>query len=491
MTRLVVLKASSSAAASGYDVRLGPLSFVTPADNVGEAVGDGLDVVGAALTGSERKPRPLKLKVPVRGYHLAVEPKEAGLRLRRNVRQAFDNARLRLEGFYFVWDADPDLDGWLLVGGGELEESDPGISFGEYAFTMADVYIVGRPGTHRPGRRAAIMDLRTGEAPRDSRRLLYSTDFAAQALPTEPLVLPGDSVDLVSSGNRPVASTSLGPERAGARHLWRTASASDAEILSYRPDDVLLPERTRYLDLDDLGAVRVWDLQEAATYPPNPAGYTTERDTNPDIYWGWERVLGNVLTPDHPLAVENGACRLIWLGPAATQGLAIEYWDSTVEHFIRIGRVLHSLNVREQRVVEVTQERAVIEWRAGRYGMRAVLQRGWWGPRLESYDDGGETARLEYAPEGTGAVTATPQAPAWVRLIKPAAGGHSLLWASTANDETVGGAPTVITPESSCAFHRTRTIVGHLGCPPGPAAGGLASLSLADARAVPVLVGRS
>jgi len=141
-------------------------------------------------------------------------------------------------------------------------------------------------------------------------------------------------------------------------------------------------------------------------------------------------------------------------------------------------------------VVEITPERAVIEWRAGRYGMRAILQRGWWGPRLESYDDGGETARLEYSPEGIGDVTMIPQTPAWVHLIKPAAGGHSLLWASGTNDETVGGTPTVL-GGSAAAFRRIRVLVGQLACPPGPGAEDLASMSLVDARPVPVLVGRS
>lgn len=488
MSKLVVLTSSPGAADDGYDIRLGPLSFVTPADTVSEAIGDGLEVVGAGLTAAERKPRPLKLKVPVRGYQTDFDPKESGLRLRRQVRQAIDNARLRLQGFYFVWDADPDLDGWLLIGSAEMGEADPGISFGEYELDLSDVYIVGRPGTHRPGRRAAISDLRTGLAPRDTRRLLYSTDFSGQPLPVEPLILPGDLVDLVSSGNRPVASTTLGPLR-GARHLWRTATGEDAEIVSYLPDESLLPERTRYLDLDDLGSVRAWDLSNATPYPPEPAAYTGERDTNPNLFYGWERILGDVLTPDEPLAVENGACRLIWLGAAANKGLAIEYWDDTTGHFVRAGRVLHALNVREQHIVELTPERVVIEWRAGRYGLRAILQRGWWGPRLESYDDGAEVARLEFSPEGTGAVTATLETPTWVHSIAAVTGPH-MLWASGSNDEIVDTSPTLISGNAA-TFRRTRVLVAQLACPPGPEAEDLASLALVDARAVPVLIGRN
>jgi len=490
MTRLVVLlPAEDGGAASNYDVRVGPLAFVTPADHVSESIGDGLDVVGSSIVASERRPRPLKLKLPVRGYHREIDPKEAGLRLKRQVRQALDNARLRLWGFFFMWSVDPDLDCWLMIGGGELSESDPGISFGEYDLELSDVYIVGRPGTHRPARRAAILDRRGGVHARDTRQLLYSLDFASQELPAEPIVLPGDSVDLVSTGNRPVASTSLGPERVGARHLWRTAAGMDAEVISYRPDSLLLPDRKRYLDLDSLGSVRVWDLSNATPYPPLPAGYATARDESPELYYGWEQVFGDVLTPDKPLAMDNGVCRVLWLGNTGDKGLAIEYWDAGVEHFVRLGRVLHSLNVAEQRVVECTPERSVLEWRAGRYGMRAILQRGWWGPRLESYDDGGESTRLEFAPEtGSSSVTTAAATPTWVRKIKRTS-GEILLWAQGSADETIGTSPTVLSGVAA-TFARTRVLVAQLGCPGGPSSEELASLSLIDARAIPSLVGR-
>jgi hypothetical protein len=489
VTRLVPLvRLSGPNVSEGYDVRLGPLAFVTPANVIGEAIGDGLEAVGAALTTAERKPRPLKLTLPVRGSPLSLDMRQAGLDLRRHLRELIDNAEYRLRGFYFTWSADPEMDSWLLIGTAELQETDPGISFGEYMLELNEVYLVGRPGTHRPGRRAAIADLRTGLAPRDSRRLLYSTDFKEQALPTEPLFLPGDVVGLVRSGNKPVVSTALGPERPGGRHPYRGCAAEDGEALHYLPDPTLLPERGSYIELDELGAVRVWDLSGAYTYPPNPTGYSLERDTDPNIYYGWKRLLGDVLTPTIPLAMDNGLCRVIWLGPV--EGLAIEYWDATTNHFLRIGRVLNALNTSEQRVVELTSERGVLEWRVGRYAMRATLQRGWWGPRMEAYDDGGEEARLEYVPEGTGTVTVTPQTPAWVRQLSIATGGHPLLWASGSNDEIVGGEAKVLTPTASAIpFHRTRVLVGRLTTPPGPTAAGLASLSLVDARPVPVLVG--
>jgi hypothetical protein len=488
VTRLVVLTRSAAAVPEGYHVRLGPLAFLTPADTVSETIGDGLDAVGAALVPTDRRPRPLKMKLPVRGWERDVDPPESGRRLRRHVRQVIDNSRWRLGGFYLTWDADPDLDGWVLVGGAEMGEADPGVAFGEFDLDLSDLYFVGRPGTHRPGRRAIIGDRRGGLIPRDTRRLLYSTDFSSQALPAEPLVVPGDVVDLVASGNRPGTSTTAGPLR-GARRLWRTSSASDGEIVSYLPDEAVLPGRDRFLALDDLGAVRVWDLDASTTYPPVEAGYTAERDADPDLYYGWERVLGDVLTADHPLAIDNGACRVAWLGSGAAQGLAIEYFDAALGRMSRIGRVLHAAAVREQRVVEATPERAIVEWRAGQYALRAILQRGWWGPRLESYADGGGTTRLEFAPASGAAVTVTPQAPTFVRAITTPGAQPTLLWASGSNDETVDTAPTVIAG-TAATWRRTRVLTAQLGPPPGPSADALASLSLVDARPVPVLVGR-
>lgn len=401
---------------TGRHIRLGPLDFIAPLDVVGESVGDGLEAVGAALIAAERRPRGLKLKLPVRGYERDDDPREAGLRLRRQVRQVFDNARWRLQGFYFVFDPDPDLDCWLLVGTAEINETDPGLSFGEFELDLGEVYIAGRPGTHRPGRRASIADLRTGLVPRDTRRKLYTTDFSAQALPTEPLFLPGDAVDLVRSSNQTVTNTA-GTLRSG-RRLWRSVAGSDGEVFTYLPDDAVLSGRERYLGLDELGSVRVWDLENAEAYPPVEADYTTAEDTDPTLM-GWEQVLGDVLSPDHPLAMDNGLVRLVWLGAAAGEGLAVEYWDDDLERYHRAGRVLHALDVREQRVVEATPERAVLEWRAGRYAMRAILQRGWWGPRLESYDDGGSTARLEWAPSSELTPTVAASTPSWVRSVDP------------------------------------------------------------------------
>jgi hypothetical protein len=487
MPRFVVLSPAAEGLTSAYDVRVGPLAFVATAGPLGETIGDGLETVGAALTPAEARPRPVKLDLPIRGASEETDIREAGLRIRRQARQLFDNARWRTQGLYLSIRFDHELSGWLLVGGGTIEENDPGITFGEFDLELEDVFLVGRPGTHRAGRRLDLGDRRTGLRPRDTRRTLYSTDFSTQALPAEPLVVPGDVVAFTRSGNQPVGSSTPGA-LINARRLWRTIAGADGEVVTYLPDPALidlLPDG--YAQIDDVGAVRIWDLSRAATYPPDPAAYSGERDLSPDLFYGWERVFGDTLDPTIPLAIDNGVCRLAWLGPNAGQGLAVEFWDAGLGNYRRAGRVLHSLNVGELRVVEVTPERAVIEARAGELAMRAILQRGWYGPRLESYNDGGGTARLEYAPYPAAAPVVANLTPSWVQSIT--ANGYQMRWAQAASSETRDTTPTIITGPA-VTYRRTRTIVGQLTAPAGPAAADLASLSLVDAQSIPVLVGR-
>jgi hypothetical protein len=487
MPRFVVLSPASEGLAGAYDVRVGPLSFVATAGPLGETLGDGLETVGAALTPAEARPRPIKLELPIRGARDEPDLRDAGLRLRRQARQLLDNARWRTQGLYLFVRFDHELSGWLLIGGGTIDETDPGVSFGEFDLELEDVYLVGRPGTHRGGRRLDLGDRRGGLRPRDTRRTLYSTDFASHALPAEPVVIPGDVVAFTRTGNQPVGSSTPGA-LINARRLWRTVAGADGEVITYLPDPALvevMPDG--FAQIDDVGAVRVWDLSRASSYPPDPSLYGAERDIAPDLFYGWERVLGDTLDPTTPLAVENGVCRLVWLGPAATEGLAVELWDAGLGYYRRAARVLHSLNVGELRVIEVTPERAVLEARAGELAMRAILQRGWYGPRLESYNDGGGTARLEYAPYPAAAPVVAALTPSWVQSIT--ANGYQVRWAQSSSAEVRDTTPTVISG-TAATYRRARTVVGQLCGPAGPAAAELASLSLVDAQSTPVLVAR-
>lgn len=383
----------------GYGVRLGPLSFVTTADTVSETVGDGIETAGAIVVAAERRTRGVKMKLPVRASR--DDPRDAGQagrQLRRQVRALLNNSRWRMQGLYLWWDADPELDGWYVVGGGELSESDPGVAFGEFELDLEDLTIVGRPGTHRPGRRVSIGWRPGGLVPIDSRRISFSTAFQDINRPHEPLWLPGDITDIASTAGRTIDELDVyRADPRDGRVLWTRVPAIDGEVITYQPGP-MLTDRRRYLDAEDYGSVRAWDIGgtkfEGATMPTTR---TTAADRDPDhptTGYGWERVTGDLLLPDRHLSVENGRARITWLGSLPHQHLLWEWMDPATNVFIPAGRFAFSGDVHDSHIVELTPERAVIEWRRGPLAMRAILQRGWAGPRIESYDDTGAFAPI-------------------------------------------------------------------------------------------------
>lgn len=485
--RLVILEPATTAPAA-YSLRLGPLSYPCPLDAIGESLGDGLEAVGAALVAAERRPRPFKLTLPVRGdVHEALQ-RDAGLRLRRQTRQLLENARWLSHGLAFSWRPDPDLEAWLLVGGGDLTETDPGVTFGDFTLELTDCFLVGRPGTHRAARRLELADRRTGLVPRTTRGLVLTTDYAAQALPTTPAILPGDVVSVVGAAGTP-ASASSGPVVSG-RRLYRGYSAVDGEVLSYLPDELVIPSPlAAALELEAPGGVRAWN--QSGHVLTDPAAGTPLSDRTPELY-GWERLYGAALERAPALALDNGLCRLLWLGNGPDQGLALEAFDATAGRYVRHARALHAANVREAFIVELTADRAVLEWRAiDGAAMRAVLQRGWYGPRLESYRPGG-TAALDVAMLGTGQTSAASASPAWVR-VATAVTGMRLAGAQShaAATWTVGAAPgaALNAPVGRWSATDALAVQAAVGSA-GPTDTELASLSLADAQAVPVLLAR-
>lgn len=471
---------------AGYDVRLGPLAFTWPSGPAEETLGDSLEAVGAALTPSTRRPRPLKVPVRVEGAVDELDVAGAGRRLRRQVAQLLDNPRWTAQGLYLWWRADPALGGWVRLSGGTLTESDPGVTFGIWDLELETPYLAGRPSTHRAGRRLDLADRRSGLVPRDTRGTIYSTDGADLALPAEPLVLPGDTRAHVATVPRPggVDSGLVDGPVINGRRLWRRCVAADGEVVTYSPDEDALPNPgSAHVTLDDPGAVRVWDLTAGAA--TETAELSLSGDLHPDLVYGWERVCGaRIAAPTSPLALDNGLVRLIWRG---LDGLAFEWSDPALAYrYRRQGHVRNALDDVEAAIVELTPERAVVEWRAGHLALRAILQRGWYHARLEAYDDSGAAARLEWADLGDGTpllgeVAGNP----WIRYLTHG-DGYVVGWAQgTLADAWV--APTL---GGDVAVTRDGAVVAQVGSPLlDPVE--VARWSLCDARSVPVLAGRA
>lgn len=468
------------------DLQLGPLRFAAPLGEVGEAIGDGLEAVGAALVAAERRPRPVKLRLPVRGV-ARDDPMPEGQRLRRQLRQVMNNAKMRLQGLFLYWTLDPDMDSWLMVGQGELPEASRGIGFAEWDLELSDVYLVGRPGTHRPGRRLALADRRSALVPRDTRRTLYSADFASTPALAEPMVLPGDIQMVARSSRETVPFPEPGLEDEAGHLLWNTYEAEDGEVYTYDPTS---GERNAYLELDEIGCVRIWDTSYDEVLGREPGEYTLPGDKDPADIYKWERVFGDLLHATPRLAIENGAVRIVSVPDI--NALSIERWKEE-QGYVRVALIAVEGPLRG-RVIEYTPERGVIELTDGSRAIRVVLQRGWWGPRLEKYVGSAVAPSLSVT-IGSAAktLTRTPDGTlAWVQKLKGGTTGEpSLLWAQGTNDESWAIATHTATVKRATG---KGVIVAQLMLEPASLAEGAASnlgaLALTDAQMVPVLVTR-
>ncbi len=253
------------------DLTLGRMSFPTLAEAVKETVGDQLDAVGAALTPGERQPRPLPLVIPVTGAESDANPYASGNRMRRQLRSLMENPLARMGGLYVTFSPDPELNGWLLVGNCDLEESDGGITLADYKLTMNDAYVVGRRRTHRPARRVELMDKRLSTSPRDYLRTYYSTDWAAFS-GLAVVNLPPYISDSVGAGNAPLALAGTpmvgidGPENL-------VTGRADGEVVHYEA-----PEPVSAISK---GGVVLFD-RKGVTAPTVPA-IRTNLALDPDI----------------------------------------------------------------------------------------------------------------------------------------------------------------------------------------------------------------
>lgn len=374
---------------TSFDVALGRLRLPTAHERKLAAVAAKIDTLGAAVIPGDPAAKPFGVTLPVYGGAPA-----DGQRLRRQVEAMLANAPLLLEGLYYSTTFDPDGDAWIVVGGGDLDEADGGQVFGEYALSLEDAYVVGRPSRHRRGYRIDATDRRLSTTPRDYLQTVYSTDFASSTA-LRLAAIPATVEDVYSHGQRrPALIDGVRPSARGPLGILRSPLPGD--VLSFE-----LPPANRFD-----GDVVVYDRRG------NPAATPTTPDAQAEV--GWEEVYGpdQPLTPGDAPVLDNGLVRIRPTSSTAAAATAaaggavflfvLEAWDGAA--WVEQGRLqpfgyadgtaVTFPTFRSANVEEWTPERAVIRYVADRPAGAAnparaelyvTLERGWTGPRVEMY----------------------------------------------------------------------------------------------------------
>jgi hypothetical protein len=365
-------------------VTLGRLSLPTIQDDFKEGFGAPLDTTGAGAALGQRKPKAYTFTLPILPFNgLAnVDLLAVAERMRRQLRSMGQNAQLRGQGIFFAFEADPELDGWVMIGQGQIAYADGNIVVGNFTVTIDEIYRVASLWTHRPGLRIINTDRRLASTPRDFLEQLFSTDFAA--LPAISIVaLPPGAADVATaSGAYPSRAIWTGADGSG----YTTFNVPDGETFSFE-----LPEASR-----NLGQVVAYDRR----------GHITSPSPGPDTLW--EEVYGgdwpySWLTAgqphDTPL-LQNGCCRVRYDESVGLPGWKVDTWSGTawIEQgkmcVIRQGSAVSPDDTWiSAGIVEWSPERCVVkavlvassDILASREQVYITLQRGWEGPRFEVY----------------------------------------------------------------------------------------------------------
>jgi hypothetical protein len=243
--------------------------------------------------------------------------------------------------------------------------------------------LAGRPRTHRRALWAYLKDLRTGLQPRDYRRLIYSTDFAAiEALPL--VYFPPGATDLVTTGSQNAVTVASFPAGEDGGEAYVASGLLDLARISFEQEERFRNE----------GQVVAYDRRGEQTAPATGPGTKWEEFYGPDYPYSWQPP--EAVPMDTPV-LDNGRCRVRY-DKEHTPGFAIDVWTSgkweeqgkvTVARLVGFELLTQLVSAS---LVEYSETRAVIQavMRApadntSREEIYITLQQGWSGPRFEVY----------------------------------------------------------------------------------------------------------
>jgi hypothetical protein len=303
--------------------------------------------------------------------------------MRRQIRALLGNERARLSGVYFRFSVDPELNAWIVPGGGELKYGRGGISLGDFQLELRDTFVVGTKQTHRPALHLRATDLRLSTSPRDYRGTKFSTVFADQ--PARVFAgFPVGAADLVIDGLPAGAQTFSVVGQGGSTPViyegeWAGVNVDPGSVVSYTLAD------------EDHGKNDVVVLDRRGFTAPS---YSLANEADPQESYGWEEVYGEQypLTGTDAPVLQNGHVRVEWV--AAQNALRLLRW-STSSGYDEVGRftfwvgATQATGLFEPSVEEWTTERAVISFAlAGanaKVRVYVTIQRGWRGVHTDVY----------------------------------------------------------------------------------------------------------
>lgn len=359
-------------------LRLGPLQLTTLPGELKETLGDQVEVVGGAVTAGERRARAFQVTIPIRGDATDTDRYLVGERMRRQVRALIANTQARLQGLYLEFSADPELNGWLLVGGGDLSYGPGGITLADFRLELTDCYQIASMRTHRPARRLIAVDRRLSTTPRDTLGTLYSTKFAGSTA--------------VAAHVLPVAITDATVRSTGAPLAGSTRASADGDLTL----------TTGLLHGD------VIDFEQAETDQNLAHVQILDRQGETDETL-WEQVFGadQPLTAGDVPVLSNKVCRVVF--DVAASSLNIESWIAGAWG-LAATVTYPALSAIRAGLMGWTPERGVllitgVQATSTRVQLIITLQRGWTGPRIESYTAGSADAELSVFVASSGSAT--------------------------------------------------------------------------------------
>lgn len=254
------------------DLRLGRLRLVTLTDQIAESIGDELDVDEGGVAIAKRRPRKFSFVIPIHGA-TDPNPYQLAQRLRRQVRAAMENATYRDGALYMAFTPDPELNGWMSVGSGQIQYKDGGVTFGEYQLELDTAFRIGSLRTHRPARRVELYDRTLPTTFRDARSIITGTDFAAlRGTRTGPYLATGQPTYLPVGAMDPLATAAFNYSRALVTTQARAGiDGAGSFVTGLQHGNVVSYEQAE--NQQNLGDVVVWDRQ-GVTNPTVPLALT-------------------------------------------------------------------------------------------------------------------------------------------------------------------------------------------------------------------------